>query len=224
MSDISTTGRFQLLIFDWDGTIADSLQQIIGSVRFAIEQMGLPERDDDAIRAIIGLGLEQALEQLFPGIDSAQLSSMARHYRQSFRTISARGISLFPNVVQTIKLLKANGHDLAVATGKSRRGLDRALHDSGMLEYFHYSRCADETFSKPHPQMLQDIMEILATEPERALMIGDSEHDLQMAANAGIASAAVTYGAQSRESLLKFGPLTYFNNLCELPQWLAQER
>lgn len=223
MSDIKqTTGRFQLLIFDWDGTIADSLHHIVRAVRFAIDKLGFPERNDGAIRNIIGLGLEQALERLFPGIDAVQCRSMVGHYREFYRSTASGEVSLFPDVEATIKLLHGNGHDLAVATGKSRRGLDRALENSGMLEYFHYSRCADETFSKPHPRMLEDIMQIFATEPDRVLMIGDSEHDLQMAANAGVASAAVTYGAQDSEYLLKFKPVTCFSNLRELPQWLMQ--
>jgi phosphoglycolate phosphatase len=218
-----STDRFQLLIFDWDGTIADSLHQIVNAIRFAINELGFPERDEELIRSIIGLGLNEAFERLFPGIDAVQCKSMASHYREFYLSTTSDGIRLFPDVAETIKLLYDNGHDLAVATGKSRRGLDRALRESGMFEYFHYTRCADETFSKPHPQMLEEIMEIFASGPEQALMIGDSEHDLQMAVNAGVASAAVTYGAQNSKYLLKFKPVACFNNLRELPQWLLQD-
>lgn len=217
-----STDRFQLLIFDWDGTISDSLQHIIKSVRYAIDKLGLPERGDEAIRNIIGLGLEEAWQHLFPGIDAGQQKSMAGHYREYYLSVSRAGISLFPEAEQTIKLLHTRGHDLAVATGKSRRGLDRALEECGLHRYFHYSRCADETFSKPHPQMLQDIMQVFNVDADRVLMIGDSEHDLQMAANAGVASAAVTYGAQDKEYLLKFRPVTCFNSIRELPAWLTQ--
>lgn len=217
-----TTDRFQLLIFDWDGTISDSLPHIVKSIRYAINKLGFPERRDEAIRNIIGLGLEEALQRLFPGIDARQRKSMAGHYREYYLATSVNSISLFPEVAQTIKLLHTFGHDLAVATGKSRRGLDRAMEECGLGKYFHYSRCADETFSKPHPQMLQEIMDIFGIDTDKVLMIGDSEHDLQMAANAGVASAAVTYGAQDKEYLLKFKPVTCFNSLRELPQWLAQ--
>ncbi len=219
-----TTGQFQLLIFDWDGTIADSLHHIVRSIRFAIDKVGFPHRDDSMIRDIIGLGLEEALERLYPGINTRQRISMAGYYREYYKSTTSDGISLFPDVKNTIKLLHDNGYDLAIATGKSRRGLDRALSDSGLAGFFHYSRCADETFSKPNPQMLEDIMEIFSLTPDKVLMIGDSEHDLQMAANAGVASAAVAYGAQDREYLLKFKPVACFNNLRELPLWLTENR
>jgi phosphoglycolate phosphatase len=218
----TTTNRFSLLVFDWDGTLSDSLQHIVNSIRYAIKKLGLPEKPEDAIKSIIGLGLEEALQRLCPGIDALQSKNMASYYREHYVSSTANNISLFPGAAEIIKLLHANGHELAVATGKSRRGLDKALQDSGLDEFFHYSRCADETFSKPHPQMLEDIMDIFHARPERVLMIGDSEHDLQMAKNAGVCSAAVTYGAQDKEYLLKFEPLTCFDSLNELPQWLAQ--
>ena len=218
----TTTNRFSLLVFDWDGTLSDSLQHIVNSIRYAIKKLGLPEKPEETIKSIIGLGLEEALQRLCPGIDALQSKNMASYYREHYASSTANNISLFPGAAEIIKLLHANGHELAVATGKSRRGLDKALQDSGLDEFFHYSRCADETFSKPHPQMLEDIMDILHARPERVLMIGDSEHDLQMAKNAGVCSAAVTYGAQDKEYLLKFEPLTCFNSLNELPQWLAQ--
>ena len=218
----TTTNRFSLLVFDWDGTLSDSLQHIVNSIRYSIKKLGLPEKPEEAIKSIIGLELEGALQSLCPGIDALQIKKMASYYRQNYASSTPNNISLFPGAAEIIKLLHANGHELAVATGKSRRGLDKALQDSGLDEFFHYSRCADETFSKPHPQMLEDIMDIFDARPERVLMIGDSEHDLQMAKNAGVCSAAVTYGAQDKEYLLKFEPLACFNSLNELPQWLAK--
>jgi phosphoglycolate phosphatase len=220
----STTTRFSLLVFDWDGTIADSLQPIVNSISYAIAKLGLPEKPEQAIKGIIGLGLEEALQRLCPGINDQQSRSMASYYREHYLSSTANNIRLYPGAAEIIKSLHKNGHELAVATGKSRRGLDKALQESGLNDFFHYSRCADETFSKPHPQMLEDIMGIFQTPPERVLMIGDSEHDLQMAKNAGICSAAVTYGAQDKEYLLKFEPLTCFNSLTELPQWLAHRK
>jgi phosphoglycolate phosphatase len=217
-----TTSRYELLIFDWDGTVADSLHHIIESIHYAIDKLSFPMREDVAIKNIIGLGLEEALERLFPGINETQRKSMAAHYRECYMATSVDNISLFPGAENTIQSLHTNGHYLAVATGKSRRGLDRALEESGLKKYFHYTRCADETFSKPHPQMLEDIVGYFGTSDKKVLMIGDSEHDLQMAANAGLASAAVTYGAQEKEHLLQFEPVALFNSLRELPQWLAQ--
>jgi phosphoglycolate phosphatase len=214
--------EYQLLIFDWDGTIADSLDHIVKAVRFAADKLKLPGKNDKEIKSIIGLGLDEAMEKLYPGTELKHRQSMVEHYRQHYLSTTSTGTALYPEVEDTLKLLREKGYDLAIATGKSRRGLERALDDTGLAEYFFYSRCADETFSKPHPQMLDDIIEIFSTDRDKVLMIGDSEHDLQMAINAGVSSAAVSYGAQNSEYLLKFGPLTCFNNLGELPLWLAQ--
>ncbi len=222
-NSMKTEKLFQLLIFDWDGTMADSLHHIVRAVRFAADKMELPEKNDTEIKNIIGLGLGEAMERLFPGIDNQQIDSVVEHYRSYYFSTTNDGIDLFPGVKETIRLLHANGFDLAVATGKSRRGLDRALEDSGLSEYFHFTRCADETFSKPHPQMLEDIIDTFDLNKDKVLMIGDSEHDLQMAINAGVSSAAVTYGAQNIEYLLKFRPATCFNNLRELPPWLDKK-
>ncbi len=217
-----TNLQYQLLIFDWDGTLADSLHHIVRAIRHASNELDFPAKSDEEIKGIIGLGLEEALQRLYPTIDPKRQHAMAAQYRDYYLSTTSEGVELFPDVEDTMKLLHANGHDLAVATGKSRRGLDRALEDSGISQYFHYSRCADETFSKPHPQMLEEIIDLFAVERERVLMIGDSEHDLQMAINAGVRSAAVSYGAQSCEYLLKYNPATCFNNLGELPEWLSQ--
>ncbi len=212
---------FDLLVFDWDGTIADSLGLIVRSVRHAIGQHAMPEKNDQEIKDIVGLGLEQAMESLYPGIANTDRDALAASYREYYAKVCRSEIVLFPQVEKTLQLLRARGHSMAVATGKSRRGLDRALKDTGLQEYFNYSRCADETFSKPHPQMLEDIMDRYMIAHENVLMIGDSEYDLLMAKNAGVASVAVSYGAQNREFLLKFEPLTCLSSFSELPEWLA---
>jgi phosphoglycolate phosphatase len=214
--------NYRLIIFDWDGTLADSLQHIVRSVRFAANKLGFPNKSDEEIKDIIGLGLAEAMQSLFPEIDVEQRDEMTEHYRSYYLATTGDGIDLYPDVEETIKLLHEDGYDLAVATGKSRRGLDRALSESGLGEYFHYSRCADETFSKPHPQMLEDIIAYSAATKEEVLMIGDTEHDLQMANNAGVCSAAVTYGAQNSDYLLKFKPATFFDNLRQLRPWLSK--
>ncbi|NKB37012.1 MAG: HAD-IA family hydrolase [Gammaproteobacteria bacterium] len=219
---IDSISCFELLVFDWDGTIADSLGLIVRSVRHATGQLGLPEKSDQQIKDIIGLGLESAMERLYPGISTSDRDALAASYRGFYAGACSSEIVLFPQVEKTLQILRDAGHSMAVATGKSRRGLDRALLDTGLSEYFQYSRCADETFSKPHPQMLQDIMDIFAVERDSVLMIGDSEYDLLMAKNAGVASAAVSYGAQNSEFLLKFEPLTCLHNFSDLPEWLSE--
>lgn len=213
---------FELLVFDWDGTICDSLSHIVDSLRYALSRMQMPERDEDTLRSIIGLGLLEAMERLFPGINRAQTEELASHYREFHLASTSGNTPLFPGVERTLGKLHASGRTLAVATGKSRRGLNRAMQESGLESFFHFSRCADETFSKPHPQMLEEIMELSSAEPANVLMIGDSEHDLQMATNAGVRSAAVSYGAQDGQYLLKFKPVACFHSLAELPGWLAQ--
>ena len=213
--------EFELLVFDWDGTICDSLGHIVASLQYAISCMAFAERSEDQLRNIIGLGLLEAMERLYPGISSQQREQLAIHYREYYLGNASRSTSVFEGVEQTIKGLHERGHTLAVATGKSRKGLDHALQESGLGDLFHFSRCADETFSKPHPQMLQEIMDLAAVEPSATLMVGDSEHDLQMASNAGVRAAAVSYGAQPMEYLVKFNPVVCFHSLNELPDWLA---
>jgi phosphoglycolate phosphatase len=214
--------NYRLLIFDWDGTLSDSLQHIVHSVRFAADKLDFPKRSDEEIKNIIGLGLAEAMQSLFPEINDLQRDALTEHYRSYYLATTGDGVDLYPDVKKTIKQLYEDGYDLAVATGKSRRGLDRALSESGLVDYFHYSRCADETFSKPHPLMLEDIIDYSGADKAEVLMIGDTEHDLQMANNAGICSAAVTYGAQSSDYLSKFKPATFFDNLRQLRPWLSK--
>lgn len=215
-------GNLELIVFDWDGTICDSLGHIVASLRYAISRMDMPERDEDTLRGIIGLGLLEAMQRLFPGISKKEMEELAIHYREYYLASTSENTSLFPGVRETLDKLHTSGLTLAVATGKSRRGLDRALEESGISDFFHFSRCADETFSKPHPQMLEEIMALSAVDPDNVLMIGDSEHDMEMASNAGVRAAAVSYGAQDGEYLLKFNPVVCFHSLSDLPGWLAE--
>ena len=223
MNDSDTaTGEFELVVFDWDGTICDSLGHIVASLRYAIYRMEMPERADEQLRNIIGLGLLEAMERLFPGISASQRQQLAEHYREYYLGNNEHSTPVFDGAETAIRGLRDKGHTLAVATGKSRAGLDNAMRESGFEELFHFSRCADETFSKPHPQMLHEIMELADAAPGSTLMIGDSEHDLQMASNAGVRAAAVTYGAQPMEYLVKFNPVVCFHSLSELPGWLTE--
>ncbi|MCP5277144.1 MAG: HAD-IA family hydrolase [Thiobacillus sp.] len=211
--------RFELLIFDWDGTLMDSAGVIVACIQAASRDMGLPEPSREAASHIIGLGLRQALETLFPELPEDQHQPLADHYRRHYLGQDAE-IPLFDGARELILDLHARGHTLAVATGKARRGLARAFDHTGLEPYFHASRTADETHSKPHPAMIEELLDELMVEPEQALMIGDTTHDLEMARNAGIASLAAGYGAHPPENLADLAPLAVCRSFAELAEWL----
>ncbi len=213
--------RFDLLIFDWDGTLMDSAGVIAACIQAASRDMHLPMPSREEASHVIGLGLREALEMLFPELPEAAHPELAGHYRRHFLSQDAE-IPLFVGARELIAELHAGGHLLAVATGKARRGLDRAFEHSGLAPYFHASRTADETFSKPHPAMVEELLEELMIAPERALMIGDTSHDLEMARNAGIASLAAGFGAHPPENLAEFGPLAVCRSFAELTAWLRE--
>ena len=213
--------RFDLLIFDWDGTLMDSAGVIVSCIQAASREMGLPEPSREAASHIIGLGLRQALETLFPDLPEGRHQPLAEHYRRYYLGQDAE-IPLFEGARELIADLNARGHLLAVATGKARRGLDRAFAHTGLQPYFHASRTADETHSKPHPAMIEELLDELAVEPERALMIGDTTHDLEMARNAGVASLAAGYGAHPPEALAGFDSLAVCRHFDELAKWLKR--
>lgn len=213
--------QFDLIIFDWDGTLVDSSQIIVDSIQAASVDAGLPVPTAAASRSIIGLSLRNAILQLFPEITESQLQLLVERYGYHFHTRDHE-IPLFEGVPEALAALGDAGIMLAVATGKGRRGLDHAMQSSGLRPHFIASRCADECHSKPHPQMLHELMDELGASPERTLMIGDTSYDLQMARNAEVASLAVTFGAQSLDALLPFGPLAAFDRFTDLHQWLKQ--
>ncbi len=213
--------RFDLLVFDWDGTLIDSAAHIAAALQEAFRDLALPVPSAAAARHVIGLGLEDALMYLNPGLDRGRYEEVADRYRVHFLA-GDQGMELFPVVATGIPALNREGYLMAVATGKSRRGLDRSLSATGLVPYFHASRCADEGFPKPHPEMLQMIMEMLGTEPDRTLMIGDTTHDLQMAQNAGVGAVAVSYGAHLPGDLESMNPLGCVRSFDQLLQWLKQ--
>jgi phosphoglycolate phosphatase len=215
--------RFELLVFDWDGTVSDSESRIVAAMQEAIQEMALSDRDDNAVREIIGLSLDEAIIVLYPDMEARNRHLLAEQYRLNYLAASPECTPLFPGTKKVISALHNAGYLLAVATGKSRRGLDRSLRENNLGDYFHASRCADETFSKPHPQMLRDLMQILNVAPSKTLMIGDSEYDLRMAMNAEVDSLAVSYGVHPPERLLKFNPLACLDSLNELPVWLGMD-
>ena len=211
----------KLLVFDWDGTLADSASVIVNAMQAAIAELLFEPRSDQDIRNVIGLGLIEAVGVLYPELDNADLESLAGNYRTKYVLFNKDKTRLFPKTRETLENLREQKYQLAIATGKSRKGLNNSLRETGVEKFFHISRCADETFSKPHPQMLLDIMENQVVGPENTLMIGDSEYDLQMAANAEVKSIAVSYGTQSRERLLEYKPETCLDHINDLVKWLS---
>lgn len=197
-----------LLVFDWDGTLLDSTGKIIRSMQRAIAELGLPPRHDEQVREIIGLGLMEALKTMYHEFDYGidVLEPLRATYAKHYVELDAVPCVFYPGARETLDNLRHRGHHLAVATGKSRKGLDRVLINLGMQDYFDATRCADETQSKPHPQMLHELLDELRYSPQQTLMVGDTEFDLQMANNAGVNSIAVTHGAHDRARLAACNP------------------
>ena len=212
--------QFDLLVFDWDGTLLDSTGAIVDAVQAACRDLGQPEPSDEHARQVIGLGLADALRHSVPGLSEDQFPQMVERYKHHYLARDHE-LRLFDGIRELLAQLHASGFLLAVATGKSRKGLDRSLAHSGLGVYFSASRCADECFSKPHPQMLDELIEQFAVSPERTLMIGDTTHDLQMAINAGVAGLAVDYGAHSAPALDALKPLARLHSIAELARWLG---
>lgn len=213
---------FDLIVFDWDGTIMDSAAEIVGAMQQAIADLGLPERSPEAMRELIGLGLDDVLERLFPELDIRRVKALLAAYRSRYTTAPAGGGRLFPGVRETLADLRTSGRTLAVATGKSRRGLDRGFAETGLGHFFRVSRCADETAPKPAPDMLEDILLRTAVEPHRALMVGDTEFDMAMAAAAGVAAVGVACGVHDAGRLHVAGAVTVLEDVTALPRWLLQ--
>lgn len=209
----------KLLVFDWDGTLADSASLIVGAMQAAISQLQYQARSDAQIRDIIGLGLVEAARILFPGMERDGHEQIAHCYRLHYAQC-AHETSLFQGVPDTLRALQERGYRMAIATGKSRRGLDHALRQTGLEGFFHAARCADETCSKPHPQMLHEILDDLDIRSDHAVMIGDSAYDMEMALNAGISPIAVSYGVHAGTRLLQYKPLACLDSLADLLDWL----
>jgi phosphoglycolate phosphatase len=212
--------RFELLVFDWDGTLIDSAPTIVACIQSACRDLGLPVPDDARASHVIGLGLHDALAHAVPGLAQAEYGRVVERYRHHFLARDPH-LSLFAGTREMLQDLHDKGRILAIATGKSRAGLSRALQSTGLGSLFAASRCADQCASKPAPDMLREIMEELDVSPGRTLMIGDTVHDLQMAANAGVAAVAVCHGAHPRDNLEAQGPLGCVRDTPELRAWLT---
>ena len=207
--------KFDLLVFDWDGTLLDSTGAIVEAVKATCRDLDLPEPPDEHARQVIGLGLIDALRHSAPDLAEDRFPQMVERYRHHYLSRDHE-LHLFDGAGELIAELHGSGFLLAVATGKSRQGLNRSLMHCGLGRYFSATRCADECLSKPHPQMLEELMEEFSVSAARTLMIGDTTHDLQMAVNAGVAGLAVTYGAHSVETLDAVSSLARLHDIAEL--------
>jgi phosphoglycolate phosphatase len=213
--------RFDLIVFDWDGTLMDSTGTIVHCIQAAARDLGLPEPDRKAAAYVIGLSLQDALTSALPGLDPKLVPRVVERYRYHYLSRD-QGLTLFDGVPEMLADLSERGYFLAVATGKSRVGLNRALHAAQLTRFFDATRCADETFSKPHPAMLQEITRELGQNMERTVMIGDTTHDLLMAANAGAAGVGVHYGAHEPHELDALNPDFCAASVPQLHQWLLE--
>jgi phosphoglycolate phosphatase len=213
--------HYQLIVFDWDGTLMDSTAHIVYCMRKAIQQLALPPLSDHTIRQIIGLGLQEAVVTLYPNENQTLWTALANTYREVWLS-SKEHTPLFEPALPLLNDLAEHTTFLGVATGKSRRGLDRALSNTGLSEHFIATRCADECRSKPHPQMLHEIMDFVGVVPEKTLVIGDTEFDLMMAHNAGADSIGVLTGAHDKARLSACEPVSIFDDLADVHKWLRQ--
>jgi len=207
-------------MFHWDGTLMDSAGHTVASIHNAVKDVGLPPLTDESVSNVIGLGLLEAIKTILPGKDTDTLQAVFDRYRYHF--LADDPTSPFEGAEAVLSELLEQGYLMAVATGKGRTGLERVLESTGFGRYFVETRCADETCSKPHPQMLNEIMEVLDVPADKTLMIGDTEYDLQMAKAAGVASLGVDYGVHDRERLLACNPLGHLMSIRDLPVWLEQ--
>jgi len=215
--------RFDLVVFDWDGTLSDSTAAIARAIQDAAADLGLPVPDDATASHVIGLGLHEALARAVPTLAPERIPEYSARYGVHFFAREA-DLVLFPGARELIAELRAAGVLLAIATGKSQRGLQRALASAGLAGDFAATRCADQTHPKPHPAMLLELTEELMVAPARTLMVGDTTHDLQMAKAANAAAVGLTQGAHPHEQLAACRPLALFDSLNQLHEWLLPKR
>ncbi|MCG8391501.1 MAG: HAD-IA family hydrolase [Pseudomonadales bacterium] len=208
--------KYELVIFDWDGTVMDSTGRIVSCMQLAARDLALPSLADEAVRSIIGLGLPEAIGTLYPMLDGNGIEQMRERYAFHFVAAEKTPSSLYPGAEEVLTRLRDNGALLAVATGKSRKGLQRVWGNTGMARYFDASRCADESHSKPHPAMVLELLEEMQVAPQKAVVVGDTTFDLEMAKAAGVDRVAVSYGAHPVERLLPCEPLAVIDKLNDL--------
>jgi phosphoglycolate phosphatase len=219
MNSMARPRRFDLIAFDWDGTLFDSTALIVRCIQSAAADLGLEVPSDEKAAYVIGLGLHDALQHAVPGLSPDRYPELGRRYRHHYMH-RQHELVLFSGTLEMLHALKARNHWLAVATGKSRQGLNEALHSVQLKGLFDGTRTADETAGKPNPRMLHELMREFGTDPERTLMIGDTTHDLQMARNAGTPSVAVSFGAHEPEAFAPLEPLFVAHSTAQLRDWL----
>lgn len=212
---------YDLVVFDWDGTLFDSTALIVRSIQSACEDLGLPVPARHEASYVIGLGLHDALAHVAPTLPPERVPDLGLRYRHHYFQCQGE-LSLFEGTLPLLQALKARNHWLAVATGKSRQGLNEALAHVALRGMFDGTRTADETASKPHPRMLNELMAEFGVAPERTLMIGDTTHDLQLALNAGAHSVAVSYGAHEPAAFADFPTRHVAHSMTELHDWLIR--
>lgn len=213
--------QFDLIVFDWDGTLMDSTATIVKCIQASARDLGLEVPSQEAASHVIGLGLQEAMEKALPGLDPKDYPRIVERYRYHYLS-QDQELVLFEGVREMLADLAGQGYLLAVATGKSRVGLNRALQAVDLVSMFDATRCADETFSKPHPAMLHELTTDLGQSMERTVMIGDTTHDLQMAVNAGAAGIGVLYGAHPEMQLRSLNPLFVADSTPRLHAWLSE--
>ena len=211
--------NFDLIAFDWDGTLFDSTAIITRCIQEAVRDVGGTVPTQEAASYVIGLGLKQALAHAAPDVPLEKYALLGERYQHHY-ALHVSDLSFFDGAIDMLHALKAKGHKIAVATGKSRRGLDESLKSAALKGLFEASRTADETAGKPHPKMLNELLAQFAVPAERLLMIGDTTHDLQMAVNAGCPSVGVSYGAHDTASFAALGPRHIAHSVRELHDWL----
>lgn len=216
----NVTDNVSLVVFDWDGTVMDSVGRIVSSMRTAAEKTELIVPSEFAVKQIIGLSLDPAFDVLFPGVSDKQRQQLFDHYRDQYLIHDTTPTPLFAGVEQVLKQLKEQNVLLAVATGKARKGLSRMFADTGLAQYFDTSRCADEAQSKPHPDMLQQILQQLGVKAGQAVMVGDTSHDMKMAQAINMPRVGVTHGVHDREVLSQFAPKAIIDSIPQLLQVL----
>lgn len=212
--------NYRLIVFDWDGTLLDSASGIVESIQEAARDLRLPVPARETARHVIGLGLHDSLRRAVPSLPADRYREFAEAYRRHF-LLRQDAMVLFPGIRELLQALRAGGHELAVATGKSRRGLEHAFDMTELRELFAASRCADETDPKPHPAMLLELMRHFSAPPAQVLMIGDTSHDMEMARGAGVDAVAVSYGAHAASDLSALQPRACVASVAELRQWLV---
>jgi len=215
-----TDHRYRLLIFDWDGTLLDSIATIVSCTQATLAELGLPRADESGLRGAIGLGIDEMIESFCPGCDDATVARIIEVYRKHWFGNFADRPRLFEGVPELLSALADQDRLLAIATAKSRKGLASDIERTGLGAFFQASRTVDEAASKPSPDMILQLLDELGVVPARALMIGDAAHDLQMARNAGVAAVGVTSGTAKREVLLAMEPLACLDSVTALSGWL----